>query len=248
MLENETPTRHSGILLHVTSLPSGYGIGDLGPEAYRFADFLAETGQSLWQMLPLTPTDPASGHSPYSGASAFAGNRLLVSPELLAEDGLLTADEVRRAGVPASERIDYAAASAGKDALLEAAFTRRKSWRLDSDYGDFCRSNAWWLDDYAAFAAFKAHFDSRDWGAWPGEIRLRERPAVEALKARLADRIDRERFTQFIFARQWARLKRYCNGKGIRIVGDLPIYISYDSADAWSNPEIFNWTPKGIPP
>jgi 4-alpha-glucanotransferase len=247
MLAKETRTRQSGILLHVTSLPSSYGIGDLGPAAWRFADFLAETGQSLWQMLPLSPTDPACGYSPYSSASAFAGNRLLVSPELLAEDGLLTAEEARRAEVAPTDRVEYPAVSASKDALLEAAFGRRKSWHLEAEYADFCSSNAWWLDDYAAFAAFKAHFDSRDWGTWPREIRLRERPAVEALKTRLADRIERERFIQFVFARQWARLKHYCNGKGIRIIGDLPIYVSYDSADAWSNPEIFKLDAEGRP-
>ena len=247
MVENETPTRHSGILLHVTSLPSSYGIGDLGPAAYRFADFLAEAGQSLWQMLPLTPTDGACGHSPYSSASAFAGSRLLVSPELLAEDGLLTDEEARRAEVTAGDRVDYAGVSASKEALLDAAYRRRKSWRFESEYADFCRSNAWWLDDYAAFAAFKASFDSRDWGTWPREIRLRERLAVEALKAGLADRIEREKFIQFVFARQWVALKRYCNGKGIRIIGDLPIYISYDSADAWSNPGIFKLDAEGRP-
>lgn len=239
--------RRSGLLLHVTSLPSPYGIGDLGPSARAFADFLAGSGQSLWQMLPLTPTDAACGHSPYSSASAFAGNHLLVSPEELVTDGLLSPGEAAQAESPAGSRVDYQAVSAAKQALLDKAYARRKTWQLEADYAGFCEFNDWWLEEYAAFAAIKSHFRNTEWGSWPREIRLRERAALDALKARLAAPIEREKFVQFVFSRQWVRLKRYCNGRGVRIIGDLPIYVSYDSADAWSNPGILKLDGEGHP-
>jgi 4-alpha-glucanotransferase len=247
-LEAQDPKpRSSGILLHITSLPSEYGIGDLGPWAFRFADFLAESKQSLWQTLPLSPTDGACGHSPYSSSSAFAGSRLLLSPDLLVEDGLLSADKIEEFKTPPGERVDYRDVSAKKDRLLDEAYRAMKTWGLQAQYEDFCRTHAGWLDEEAAFAAIKAHFEMVDWGRWPREIRLRRRPALDALKAKLADRIERERLGQFLFFRQWQRLRRYCNGKGIRIIGDLPIYVSYDSADAWSNPDIFKLDAEGRP-
>ena len=239
--------RGSGILLHITSLPSRFGIGDLGPSAYRFADFLAETKQSLWQILPLGPTDAACGHSPYASASAFAGSSLLTSPELLLDDGLVTREEIESAQIPLLPEADYAQAAAIKDHLLDIGYRRFKEETSKGEYERFREEHSQWLEPYAAFIAIKRHFGGKPWDQWPTGIRLRQREALKSIKRELADEIGREEFVQFQFLRQWAALKRYCGDKGIAIVGDVPIYVSYDSADAWSNPEIFKLDSAGRP-
>jgi 4-alpha-glucanotransferase len=245
--------RGSGILLHVTSLPSLYGIGDLGPAAYEFADVLAEAGQKFWQILPVGPTDPARGNSPYSSASAFAGNPLLVSPDLLAKDALVTRGDLELLGASAP-KVEFDVVIRQRAALLAAAYRRFRGSR-SQEYQSFLAGNAFWLDEFAAFVAAKTHFGGAAWSEWPLEIRLRKAPALASLSKHLADRIDFEKFVQFLFFGQWQALKGYCNSRNVEIMGDIPIYVSDDSADAWSHPEIFkldgNRRPTvvaGVPP
>jgi 4-alpha-glucanotransferase len=249
-------TRRSGVLLHLTSLPSPYGIGDLGPGAYRFADFLADAGQSIWQILPLNPTSPASGNSPYSSLSAFAGNPLLISPERLVQDGFLAPAEVEEALSCDGEKVDYAAASVYKFNLLRKAFERFACGnREDFGFAGFCRDHAYWLNDYALFVALKEHFKGIEWGAWQSEIRHRTAAILQEWQELLADRVLAEKFFQYLFFRQWLALKSYCNQKNIQLIGDLPIYVSYDSVDVWSHPLLFELDEEqrpavvaGVPP
>jgi 4-alpha-glucanotransferase len=247
--------RGSGILLHITSLPSPYGIGDLGPSAYAFADFLLETKQAYWQILPLSPTDPVRGNSPYSCASAFAGNSLVISPDQMIQDGLLTEDEVEPFREAATDQVDYAGAIECKKGLLQAGYHRFRKRGSKTEYQRFCAEHASWLEDFAAFVAIKAHFGGGAWGEWPAEIRQRQKGALASLKSSLSDEIERDKFVQFLFFKQWSSLKEYCNAGGIRIIGDVPIYVSDDSADAWSNPDIFKLDEEkrpivvaGVPP
>jgi 4-alpha-glucanotransferase len=242
-----TAARASGILLHIVSLPSRYGIGDLGPAAYAFADFLAASKQGLWQILPVGPTDPACGNSPYSSSSAFAGSHLMISPDLLLDDGLLTEAEVDQEAVPVRDRAHYSAATAGKERLLDRAFQRWQRRQDKAEYDQFCAQHAGWLGEFADFAAIKAAHGGQDWGCWPKELRFRNAASLESARGRLAERIEREKFCQFLFFKQWTCLKRYCNDRGISMVGDLPIYVSYDSADAWSNPDLFKLDSEGRP-
>jgi 4-alpha-glucanotransferase len=241
-------TRASGILLHVTSLPTPYGIGDLGPSAYRFADFLARAKQSIWQMLPLSPTDGANGNSPYSSISAFAGNVLLVSPELMVEDGLLEADDIRSTPTVPQGHCDYPGAARYKAKLFARAHDRLGSvaWRRD-EYGAFCRDNAAWLDDYALFLVVKRRQDGRPWNRWPRELRDREAGALREARAALASDVDREKFLQFLFFKQWHALRAHCNRAGIRLIGDMPIYVSYDSVDVWTGRRLFKLGSGGEP-
>jgi 4-alpha-glucanotransferase len=247
--------RGSGILLHLTSLPSPHGIGDLGPSAYQFADFLAQAGQSYWQILPLSPVHPVGGNSPYFGRSAFAGNPLLISPELLARDGLLTDREISSPQGAADSYVDFPAVIANKEKLFDRAFDRFRKRKPDRDYQDFCSSNAVWLEGYCRFVAIHSHFGGKIWGDWPPEVRDRGPEALGALDRTLAPLQEREKFLQYTFFRQWSALKNYCNQRGIRIIGDLPIYVNYDSADVWLHPEIFKldagkkpFMVSGVPP
>ncbi|HVP57656.1 MAG TPA: 4-alpha-glucanotransferase [bacterium] len=236
-MRNPAAKRGSGILLHVTSLPSLYGIGDLGPAAYEFADFLVETKQRYWQILPLGPTDPVTGNSPYSSTSAFAGNSLLISPDLMMQDGLLTKDDLRP--LPPSRRVAYPEVMAHRERLLRAGFRRFKQDSHRSDFERFRADEAAWLEDYATFAAIKVHLGRRAWGDWPHDVRQRRKAALQDLKRTLAEEIELAEFTQFVFFKQWRAFKQYCNDKGINLIGDIPIYVSDDSADAWSHSEIF---------
>jgi len=247
--------RGNGILLHITSLPSSSGIGDLGPWAYRFADFLAETKQSFWQILPLNPTDPVYGNSPYHSISAFAGNSLLISPELMVRDGLL--DETELETLPNRGKVDYEAAIAYKKKLFHLAYERFKETGHDYEYERFCSDNAHWLDDFALFIALKSRFHGKAWREWQSEIRDREPETLESLKVEedLHDRIGMEKFLQYTFIQQWYSLKSYCNQRCIHIIGDIPIYVDYDSVDLWTNPEIFKldderkpYVVSGVPP
>jgi len=233
--------RSSGVLLHITSLPSAFGIGDLGPEAYRFAEeFLAATGQRVWQVLPLNPTDPDSGNSPYHSASAFAGNPLLISPELLRRDGLLQERDLQPpADLPAG-RTDYAAVASWKGRLLDEAWGRFRQRRAGrAAFRAFCDRHAWWLEDYALYLALRRRFGGRSWCEWPAEFRDRDPRALQAARQDCAEAIQREKFLQYAFFRQWHALKDYCNARGVWVMGDVPIYVAYDSADVWSRPEMF---------
>ncbi len=232
--------RGSGILLHLTSLPSHYGIGDLGPWAYQFADFLAESKQRYWQLLPLNPTSTPLGNSPYSSDSAFAGNPLLISPDLLHEEGWLSKHDLHHPPAFSHQRVDYPAVTAFKQTLLGAAYERAKpSLATNTEFVQFIRDHRDWLDDYALFRALKEHFHGAPWSQWLKESRDRDPDTLQKWRERLSDQIRQEQFQQYLFMKQWSRLKRYCNDRNIRIIGDVPIYVQHDSADVWSRPELF---------
>jgi 4-alpha-glucanotransferase len=229
--------RRSGLLLHLTSLPSRYGIGDLGPGAYRFVDFLAEAKQGIWQILPLNPTDPAYGNSPYHSISAFASNELLISPDLMAEEGWLTKNELKSPPDFPPERVDYNRVISYKKGLFRRAFERfRPGW----EYEEFSAENSSWLEDLALFATLKEAYGGEAWSDWEPAVRNREPQALNSLKEKHRDAIERRKFLQFVLFRQWRSLKSECNRRMIHIFGDMPIYVDYDSADVWTHSELFN--------
>jgi 4-alpha-glucanotransferase len=239
--------RTSGILLHPTSLPGPYGIGELGSEAYSFADFLLKSGQSLWQVLPLGPT--GYGDSPYACYSAFAGNTLLINPELLLRENLL-ADGDLPSPVSETERVDFDRVHKLKEALLEKAFARfssRPDTKLREEFSAFKLSAGEWLENYALFRALKDSHGGIAWHEWEPALVSRDAAALNAARSRLIKEIEAQKFFQFLFFKQWFALKSYCNGRGIRIIGDLPIFVAHDSADVWTNPEQFKLNQDGIP-
>lgn len=240
--------RASGVILHPTSLPGADGIGDLGPEAFRWVNFLADAGCKLWQILPLGPT--GYGDSPYQCFSAFAGNPYLVSPALLLEDRLLgRADLADRPQFP-HNRIDYGSAIQWKLTLLDRAFRRFNQANnpdLVGEYQEFRSAQAYWLDDFVLFMAIKESFGGVSWDNWPAPLRKRTQSGIDDFKKNEMERIERHAFRQFLFFRQWNALKRYANNKGIQIIGDIPIFVAYDSADAWSNPDLFYLDKDGKP-
>lgn len=232
--------RGSGILLHITSLPSPYGIGDLGPEAFRFVDFLAAAQQSYWQVLPLTPTDPISGNSPYSSVSAFAGNPLLISPDLLLESGLLEKEDLPEIPPFPPGRCDFASVIPYKMHILYKAHQCfRREGKDRQAYETFCVENAQWLEDFALYRVIKSEHQGTAWGDWERGFRDRNPLTLDSLRARFAQELEREKFFQYLFFRQWFSLKAYAHSKKIRFMGDIPIYVNYDSADVWANSEIF---------
>ncbi len=231
--------RRSGILLHITSLPSRFGIGDLGHSAYRFADFLSSAGQTLWQVLPLNPTDGATSHSPYSSTSAYAGNPLLISPELLYEDGLLRKEELEPDSEFPQSKVDYERVVSFKWRLLDLAYERFSKSSGSEEFEKFCQENASWLNDFALFSAIKHYLGGKPWNQWDQALRDRERGSLKTFSAIHAKEIEKEKFVQYLFFKQWFALKGYCSQRNINIVGDVPIYVSYDSADVWAHPEIF---------
>jgi len=240
--------RTSGILLHPTSLPGPYGIGDLGPQAYAWVDFLAESGCKLWQVLPLGPT--GYGDSPYQCFSAFAGNPYLISPELLLKDGLLTPDDLMDIPDFLSNRVDFGALIPWKLSLLERAFGRFSSDpqpALQKALDSFCAENVSWLDDFALFMALKEANGGGSWDGWPEPLRKRDPVALAEACRSLTHHISRFTFYQFLFFRQWNVLKTYANEHSIRIIGDIPIFVAYDSADVWSHPELFYLDDEGEP-
>jgi 4-alpha-glucanotransferase len=240
--------RASGILLHPSSLPGRFGIGDLGPQACRWVDFLADAGCKLWQVLPLGPT--GYGDSPYQCFSAFAGNPYLISPELLMRDGLISEDDL--AGMPdfRAGHVDYGTLIPWKLALLEKAFARFESHpmpALRNRFDLFCTQAADWLDDFALFMATKEAFGGGAWNGWPGALRRREMEALMHARLDFSPAVNRIKFIQFLFFDQWMELKKYVNGRGIRIIGDIPIFVAYDSADAWSHPDLFHLDEESLP-
>ena len=231
--------RASGVLLHVTSLPSPYGIGDLGPGAFAWVDRLREAGQRWWQALPLGPT--GYGDSPYQCLSSFAGNGLLISPDGLIADGLLrAADCAGHAFSPSA--VEYEKVVPFKLRLLETAWSRFSAGvrpDLRPAYEQFCQDHAIWLDDYALFRALKARYQGAGYLEWPVELVRRTPVALAQARRELADRIERVRFAQFLLRRQAERLKQHARDKGVRVIGDLPFFVSPDSSDVWANPELF---------
>lgn len=233
--------------MHPTSLPGPFGIGDLGPEAFRFAKVLVDAGQSLWQVLPLGPT--GYGDSPYACYSAFAGNTLLISPEQLVADGLLVKADLPELSASA-ERINFGEAHAIKEALLKKAYERYKQTtdtNLRSAFETFAQLQAHWLEDYALFRALKDAHGGVAWNEWEPSLVRRDASALEIARDKLQDEIEAHMFYQFLFFQQWTALKAYCNGHDIEIIGDLPIFVAPDSADVWTNPEQFQLDKNGTP-
>lgn len=245
---NNTKTRMSGILLHPTSLPSPYGIGDLGQTAYDFVDFLCETKQTLWQVLPLGPT--GYGDSPYQSFSSFAGQPLLISPDMLKRDGLLTDEDLRDIPLWQEDQVDYGYVLYYKTNLYKKAFTNFESQNnpeFFQTFQNFCMDNSSWLEDYALFMAVKDDHEGACWLDWEPAIR-EGNPAAKALwLTKLHREVTYYKFIQFLFFRQWEALKKYANEHGIFIVGDIPIFVALDSADAWANKKYFQLNPDGYP-
>jgi 4-alpha-glucanotransferase len=238
--------RANGILLHPTSLPGPYGIGDLGPEAHRWVDFLAGAGVKLWQILPLGPT--GYGDSPYQCFSAFAGNPYLVSPDLLLQDGLLTKEDLSDMPAWDVSRVDFGEIYRWKPGLLDRAFVHFEQTgpqALHDEFAAFRASNSAWLDDFALFMALKEANSGHAWVEWQGPLRKRELSALGRARRTHAAAITRQAFRQFLFFRQWLALKKYANDRGIRIIGDVPIFVAFDSSDAWSHPDLFLLDDRG---
>ncbi len=255
--------RSAGVLCHITSLPRclfdrsidspsryDFGIGDLGPSAYEFADFLVNSGQTIWQVLPLGP--PAAGNSPYSCYSAFAGNPLLISPQMLVDECWLSPNdlEAHRSPTPDQSRIDFDAVQPQKMALLRKAYegfcnNARSDQRTAMDL--FVEKNKWWLDDFGRFEALRNHFSEADWSKWPDELVRRTDEAIAEWDERLSAEIQFSEFVQFVFDDQWQRLKRYANHHRVRMYGDMPIFVDRQSADVWANQEIFSLDEHGKP-
>jgi len=232
--------RASGVLLHPTSLPGAFGVGDLGAEAYKFVDFLVKAKQTYWQVLPLGPT--GYGDSPYQCFSAFAGNSNLIAPELLVEDEFLTAEEINEKPDFPVERVDFGKLYDWKNHILAAAYERfRQTTSVDlrGKFETFCQTEAAWLADYALFRAVKKSQNQKLWLEWDAPLRLRDDTALHYAKENLREDIQAQKFQQWLFFRQWNDLKNYANENGIKIVGDVPIFISLDSADVWCNPREF---------
>ncbi len=238
--------RESGILLHPTSLPGPHGIGDFGPGAFRFVDWLVEAGQRLWQVMPLGPT--GFGDSPYASPSAFAGNPLLISLDWLRGDGLL--DDADLAGMPAfpDDRCDFGPVFDVKTSLLRRAFDRfdhGNRGRANEAFEQFCRDQADWLDDYALFMAVKEGHSLAGWHTWEDSIRLRRPTAIDEWSTSRAPDIRYHKFVQFQFSSQWSELRRYANERNVRLVGDIPIFVGDDSSDVWANQELFKLSEDG---
>lgn len=232
--------RKSGILLHITSLPGQEGVGTLGKEAYAFVDFLEESGQKLWQILPLGPV--GAGNSPYQCYSAFAGNPVLIDLELLLEEGLLAVDDFQTIPAFKKTKVEFDKVSTWKSLLLKKAFKQFHEFKFDhfrDEYYHFLNEHGWWLNDHALFISAREYFGGLHWSEWDRGIKFREPEALKILSGKLEQQIAYEKFVQFMFFRQWHGLKHYANEKGIQIVGDVPLYVSGDSSDVWTNTDIF---------
>ncbi|GAA4446748.1 hypothetical protein GCM10023189_02240 [Nibrella saemangeumensis] len=242
-MQQPVTNRAAGILLSITSLPSPFGIGDMGPEARTFADFLYRSRQKYWQLLPLNVTEQAQGHSPYSAISSIAGNTLLISPDLLVEEGLLEARDVKKYHQAQSDKVDFAAAERVKEKIFDKAyanFVKSAPPALQQAFDQFCEQEASWLDDFAIYLALKQQHKGKPWFQWPDKYKKRQSEALRAFTDDHAEDLHRIKWLQFVFAKHWREFKAYCNNHGVQLFGDLPFYISYDSVDVWSNPDIFN--------
>lgn len=237
--------RKSGVLMPVASLPGKYGIGTFGKESYRFVDMLSMAGQSYWQILPLGPT--SYGDSPYQSFSTFAGNPYFIDPEMLVEEGLLTQKEADSYDFgKKSDEIDYGKIYNMRFRMLKKAFGRSNLTK-DKNYAKFVRQNGFWLEDYALYMAVKNSFGGVSFIEWDEDIRKRDKKTLDIYRNKYAEEVEFYKFLQYKFIVQWRALKEYANDKGIKIIGDIPIYVAFDSADTWANPELFQFDEKGYP-
>lgn len=235
--------RGSGILMHITSLPGPYGIGTMGKESYKFVDFLKKAGQRYWQILPLTPT--GYGDSPYQSCSAYAGNHYLIDLDMLVGQGLLVQDEITAYNWGTDEtRVDFGLLYKNRLTVLRKAYARFRDWEgLDA----FCRKNDFWMPDFALYMALKARENGKPWYEWEEALKYREPEAVWQARRALKEEIRFYSFVQYLFHAQWEALRDYAHAAGISIIGDVPIYVPYDSADVWSSPEWF-WLDESLTP
>lgn len=237
--------RASGVLMPISSLPSRFGIGCFSKEAYRFVDFLVSAGQKYWQILPLGPT--AYGDSPYQSYSTFAGNPNYIDLEVLIRDGLLTEEEVSSMDWGDREdRVDYTKVHRSRGKVLRKAF-ERYNLEQDGEFGVFVRENGFWLEDYCLYMAIKEDQEGAEWNQWPDELKDRHPGALQECREKLGDTISFYRFRQYLFHKQWHWLKNYANQNGVKIIGDIPIYVAFDSADTWANPMLFQFDEKNVP-
>lgn len=239
--------RSAGVLLHPTSLPSAHGIGDLGPTAHSYLDWLDSAGVSWWQILPLNP--PGPGNSPYSATSTFAGNPLLISPELLIDDGLLEEGDLAGGPVLPDEFVDFSAVIPHKRSLINRAFDRfsRQPEGFGSEFEDFRSHHHMWLEDFALFAALKDAHGGSPWYDWPTQLALRDPESLAEWAKEHRSAVEREVFAQFLFDRQWRSLRQHAGDVGIKILGDVPIFVARDSAEVWAHPELFLMNHEGRP-
>lgn len=238
--------RSCGTLVHPTSFPGKYGIGDFGYEARAFIDFLERTNQTIWQVLPLTPT--GYGNSPYASYSAFAGNPYLISPDLLVAKGLLFAEEVAKAELPSSVEVQYDEAFANKDGLFKTAcerFYSNLSKQEEKKFKEFKKKNTHWIDDYVLFMACALHYGKQPWNTWDKDIAQRKPEAIKKYKKRFKGEIELQYWMQYEFDNQWMELKKYANDRKVRVVGDIPIFVDHNSADVWANPTYFEIDEQG---
>ena len=242
--------------MHITSLPGRYGIGDLGPAAYHFLDFLKASGHSYWQLLPLNSTDSIYHHSPYSSHSAFAGNQWLISPQLMESEGYINLDDFPLPAGFDPEHVNFEAVEAYKSSLFVAAFNNFvPAGKAGEAFHSFCRKHQNWLDTYTLYTCLRKKFDNQPWSDWPVPLRDRDPEALEAARKELALNIQEQKFIQFLFFTQWERLHNQARQEGIRLFGDVPFYINHDSADCWENPNYFKLDSRkkpthisGVPP
>lgn len=240
--KNKIISRSAGILLHITSLPSAFGIGDFGPEAKKFADFLKASKQKYWQILPLNPVQKGDLYSPYSSVSGMAGNTLLISPELLEKDGLLSEKDLKRFKQPVKRKADFEKARKIREELFRKAyqhFQQHAPASLVEKFNEYYQQESHWLEDYALFTVLKNKFNGKAWFQWPDKLKYRDKEALQGFSHENSDALERVKWEQLIFLKQWTDLKSYCNDRGVQLFGDLPFYVAYDSADVWSHPEIF---------
>ncbi|MFW0718617.1 malto-oligosyltrehalose synthase [Pedobacter sp. N23S346] len=241
-LKTSNNHRSAGILMHISSLPSEYGIGDIGPESKKFINFLADAGQKYWQILPVNPTKRENGHSPYSSNSAMAGNVLLISPDSLLEDGLLTAADLKTTIIESTDQVDYDLVESNKYNLLAKAyenFKQSENTFLKESFETFCSEEKSWLDHFALYFAIKAHHQHLEWYNWPDQFRTCNKMALADFFNECEEEIEGIKWQQFIFYKQWHALKDYANQHGIEMVGDLPFYLDLDSVEVWSQPHLF---------
>lgn len=248
--------RAAGVLLHISSLPGMYGTGTIGKEAADFAQMLGSSGQKFWQILPIGPVSGSTGYSPYTSTSTFAGNILFISPETMCDEKYITPEELCSLEIPESNCADFNAAEKNISRLLETAHKRFTAGFDRSAYERFCTDNLFWLDDYSMFCALAEKFGTNEWLVWPEGYSKRRKESISFFKKENIERIEFHKFSQYIFFSQWNAFKKNCHKNRVELIGDIPIYISLDSADAWAHPEILELDPEtgrpesiaGVPP